>query len=119
LQSDTVEWQLNIRNGQSCLRGIGYKSIARPVIKIISPPRIGILAVQGPSFTYTAGTNVDSFIIEVSGFANGGNGTSIIRVEVSVVGKPPPQQAPAAPDPAPAATRPVDSPSILERRAGS
>ena len=27
LQSDTVEWQLNIRNGKSCLRGIGYKGV--------------------------------------------------------------------------------------------
>jgi hypothetical protein len=109
LQSDTVEWQLNIRNGQSCLRGIGYKSVARPVIKIIFPPRIGNLAVQGPSFTYTAGTNRDSFSIEVSGFANGGNGTSTIRVVVSIIGEPPQQQAPVSPDRAPpAAAQSVD-----------
>jgi hypothetical protein len=120
LQADTVEWQLIIRNGQSCLRGIGYKSVARPVIKIVSPPRVGNLAVQGPSFTYTAGTIKDSFSIEVSGFANGGNGSSTIRVVVSVIGEPPPQQAPATPDRAPpAAARPVDSPSVPEDRAGS
>jgi hypothetical protein len=98
LQSDTVEWQLNIRNGQSCLRAIGYGKVAHPVIKVVSPPHVGNLAVQGPSFTYTAGMNGDSFDIEVSGFTNGGNGTSTIRVVVSVAGGPPPHQAPTSPD---------------------
>jgi hypothetical protein len=119
LQSETVEWRL-IRNGHSCLRGIRYPSVAHPVIKIISPPRVGNLTVQGPSFTYTAGKNSDSFSIEVSGFANGGNGASTIRVVVSVIGEPPPQQAPASPDRAPpAAAQSVDSslvPSVDSNR---
>jgi hypothetical protein len=109
MRSDTVEWQLNIRIGQSCLRPIGYRTVAHPVIKIISPPRVGNLIVQGPSFTYTAGKNSDSFSIEVSGFANGGNGTSTIRVVVSIIGEPPPQQAPTPPDRPPDAAQSVDS----------
>ena len=108
LQSDAVEWQLNIRNGQSCIRGIGYGWVAHPIIKIVSLPRGGNLTMQGPSFTYTAGKNSDSFSIEVSGFANGGNGTSTIRVVVSVIGEPSPQQAPASPDRPPAAAQSVD-----------
>jgi hypothetical protein len=109
LQSDAVEWQLNIRNGQSCIRGIGYGWVAHPIIKIVSLPRVGTLSVQGPSFTYTAGTNRDSFSIEVSGFANEGNGTSTIRVVVSIIGQPPQQQAPVSSDRAPpAAAQSVD-----------
>jgi hypothetical protein len=67
LQSDTVEWQLKTRIGQSCIRGIRFRNVAGPVVKIISPPSFGKLAVLGPSFSYTAGTDVadkDSFSFE-------------------------------------------------------
>jgi hypothetical protein len=83
LQSDTVEWQLKTRIGQSCIRGIRFRNVAGPVVKIISPPSFGKLAVLGPSFSYTAGTNVadkDSFSFEVSGFISGGSGTSTVHV---------------------------------------
>ena len=110
LQSDTVEWRLNIRNGQSCISGIRQWRVANPVIKVVSLPRVGNLAVQGPSFTYTAGMNGDSFDIEVSGFTNGGNGTSTIRVVVSIAGGPPSHQAPTSPDrAAPVAAQSADS----------
>jgi hypothetical protein len=75
LQSDTVERQLKTRIGQSCIRGIRFRNVAGPVVKIISPPSFGKLAVLGPSFSYTAGTDVadkDSFSFEISGFMSGG-----------------------------------------------
>ena len=74
LQSDTVEWQLKTRIGQSCIRGIRFRNVAGPVVTIISPPSFGKLAVLGPSFSYIAGTDVadkDSFSFEVSGFISG------------------------------------------------
>ena len=92
LQSDTVEWQLKTRIGQSCIRGIRFRNVAGPVVKIISPPSFGKLAVLGPSFSYTAGTDVadkDSFSFEVSGFMSGGSGTSTVHVVVSIIGAPP------------------------------
>ena len=92
LQSDTVEWQLKTRVGQSCIRGIRFRNVAGPVVKIISPPSCGKLAVLGPAFSYTAGTDVadkDSFSFEVSGFLSGGSGTSTVHVVVSIIGAPP------------------------------
>ena len=83
LQSDTVEWQMRTRVG---LRGIRLKLVANPTITIISPPRFGALSVQGPSFSYTPGTNFgdeDSFVLEVAGSIRKASGVSIIRVAVS------------------------------------
>jgi len=69
LQSDTVEWEMKTGVGQSCIRGIRFKLVANPVIKIITQPRFGALTLQGPSFSYTAGADFqeDSFTVEVSG----------------------------------------------------
>jgi hypothetical protein len=107
LQSDTVEWHLKTRIGQSCIRGIRFRSVAGPVVKIISPPRFGKLTLLGPSFSYTAGTDVadkDSFSIEVSGFMTGGRGSSTIHVVVSTIGAPPmsSEAGPESPNGAPA-----------------
>jgi hypothetical protein len=92
LQSDVVEWQLKTRIGQSCIRGVRFKNVVDPVIKVISAPRLGKLTLLGPAFSYTAGldgADEDSFSIEVSGFVIGGRGTSIIHVAVSIIGNPP------------------------------
>lgn len=86
LQSDTVEWEMKSRVGQSCIRGIRYKLVANPVIKIVTPPRFGSLTLQGPSFSYTTGANFqqeDSFTIEIFGSIGGMSGTSIINVLIS------------------------------------
>ena len=86
LQSDIVEWQMRTRIGQSCRRGIRFKLISNPAIKVVSPPRFGTLTVQGPSFSYTAGPDFrdeDSFTIEVSGSKGKVTGSSTIRVAVS------------------------------------
>jgi hypothetical protein len=104
LQSDTVQWQIKARIGQSCRRGVRFKLISNPVITIISPPRFGALTVQGPSFAYTAGPDFrdeDSFTLEVSGFIRRVSGTSTIRVAVSNIdgANPPPNIDGANPPP--------------------
>jgi len=86
LRSDTIEWQMKTRIGQSCIRGIRFGNVANTVIKIISPPRFGELRLWGPSFSYKASNdfrNEDSFVIEVSGSIGRVAGTSIIRVAIS------------------------------------
>jgi hypothetical protein len=86
LQSDTVEWQMSAHFGETCRRGVRFKLISNPTIKIIASPQFGSLTVQGPSFSYTAGPDFhdqDSFRVEVSGFIGHAGGTSTVHVAVS------------------------------------
>jgi hypothetical protein len=86
LQSDTVECQMSARFGETCRRGVRFKLISNPTIKVIAPPEFGSLTLQGPSFSYTAGSDFhdqDSFTIEVSGFIGQASGDSFIHVTVS------------------------------------
>ena len=55
LQSDTVEWQMKAHFGETCRRGIRFKLISNPTIKVVASPEFGSLTVQGPSFSYTVG----------------------------------------------------------------
>jgi len=110
LQSDTVEWQMRAHIGERCVRGVRFKLVANPVLKIISPPRFGELTLQGPSFSYTAGANFqeeDSVTVEVSGSIKRVIGTSTISVVVSNIDAPPVRGPPASglpiPPPAPPA----------------
>jgi len=120
LRSDTVEWEMKTRIGQSCIRGVRFNNVANPVIKIISPPRFGELSLLGPSFSYKAGTGFqseDTFTLEVSGSVGRVAGTSTIRVVVTSFGEPPapssaaPAQGsrPLAPTPVPIPGRPAES----------
>ena len=115
LRSDSIEWQMKTRIGQSCIRGIRFSNVASPVIKIISPPRFGELTLLGPSFSYKAGTdfrNEDLFVIEVSGSIGRVAGTSTIRVAISsfdapkaqALEQPPIQDVRPSPQPVPEAT---------------
>jgi hypothetical protein len=93
LRSDTVEWQMKTRVGETCRRGVRFKLISNPTIKVIASPHFGNLTLQGPSFSYTAGPNFydeDSFTIEVSGFIQYKSGSSTINVKVSNSGAAPP-----------------------------
>ncbi|MGA9247777.1 MAG: Ig-like domain-containing protein [Candidatus Acidiferrales bacterium] len=86
LQSDTVEWQMKAHFGETCRRGIRFKLISNPTIKVVASPEFGSLTVQGPSFSYTVGPDFhdqDSFTVEVSGFIGQATGTSTIHVTVS------------------------------------
>ncbi len=57
LQSDTVEWQMSARSGETCRRGVRFRLISNPTIKVIASPEFGSLTLQGPSFSYTAGSD--------------------------------------------------------------
>jgi hypothetical protein len=91
LQSDTVEWRIGIASGQSCVRGMRFSNVTNLTINLTSPPQSGQVTLAGPGFRYTAKTNFqgeDSFVLGISGTINRVNGTSTIRVLVSVVGTP-------------------------------
>jgi hypothetical protein len=117
LRSDTVEWQMSTRVGETCRRGVRFKLISNPTIKVISSPHFGNLTLQGPSFSYTAGLDFhdqDSFTIEVSGFVGKANGSSTIHVTVSnFAAAIPPRPAPHLPPAAPASNL-APTPGALE-----
>jgi hypothetical protein len=88
LASDTVEWTMSVGRGQSCVRGLrGYLVATLDSISLISPPASGQVKLEGPAFLYRANPDFrgqDSFVMSVSGKLNRINGTSTIRVVVSV-----------------------------------
>jgi hypothetical protein len=109
LQSDTVEWRMKIRSGQSCLHGVRFNDVAIDTINLISPPQFGQVTMPGWSFSYTAKSDFqgeDSFAVGVSGAIKRVSGTSTIRIVVSIVGTPQtpglavPRNRPPAPAPA-------------------
>ena len=90
LNSDAVEWTLQIVSGQTCLRGLNHGVIRIDGVKLVSPPRSGQVTVKGPGFSYQANSNFegqDAFILQVSGTSVRTRGTSDINVAVSVVAK--------------------------------
>jgi len=90
LNSDAVEWTLQIVSGQTCLRGLNHGVIRIDGVKLTSPPRSGQVTVKGPGFSYQAKSNFegeDAFILQVSGTSVRTRGTSDINVTVSVVAK--------------------------------
>src|SRR3974377_1654375 len=75
-QSDTVEWQMNIASGQSCIRGIRFSNVINPAITIISPPKFGQLTLLRPAFSYAAKSDFrgeDFFTFGVAGEAHNGD----------------------------------------------
>ena len=52
LKSDTVEWQMTIRPGQNCVRGVRFSNVVIDTIKIISAPQFGKVALLGSGFSY-------------------------------------------------------------------
>ena len=117
LTSDLVNWSMKIGSGQSCVRGLRFNNVAIESLQLVSPPRIGQVTLQGPSFTYVAKSDYagqDSFDVLVTGTINRSRGSSTVRVSVSV-GNPAagPILHDRAPDPiaapAPAAPTTVDN----------
>jgi Bacterial Ig domain len=59
-------------------------------VKLIAPPQSGQVAIQGPSFSYTAKPDFqgeDEFTLRVSGTNVRMRGVSDVKVTVSVVSK--------------------------------
>jgi hypothetical protein len=90
LNSDAVEWTIQIVTGQRCLRGLNHGVIRIDAVKLTSLPQSGQVTVKGPGFSYQANSNFegrDAFILQVSGTSVRTRGTSDIHVTVSVVAK--------------------------------
>jgi hypothetical protein len=90
LNSDAVEWTIQIVSGQRCLRGLNHGVIRIDAVKLTSLPQSGQVTVKGPGFSYQANSNFegrDAFILQVSGTSVRTRGTSDINVAVSVVAK--------------------------------
>jgi len=89
LESDTVEWHMEIRSSDSCVRGVRFSYVWNAAVRLISPPQSGQVTLIGPGFSYTAKSDFrgeDSFVVGVSGFKNKASGYSTIRLIVTVVG---------------------------------
>lgn len=87
LNSDVVEWVMQIVSGRSCIRGLNYGPVVIDEVKLVSPPQSGQVALIGPGFSYTAKPNFqgqDAFTLQVSGSMIRIRGTSEIKVLVSV-----------------------------------
>src|SRR3954463_8830476 len=54
LKSDTVEWEMKIASGQTCIRGLRSGAVSSSTVEIISPPQSGKVTVLGPGFSYKA-----------------------------------------------------------------
>jgi hypothetical protein len=89
LETDTVEWRMKIRSGESCVRGVRFSYVWNATVSLVSPPQSGQVTLVGPGFSYTAKSDFrgeDSFVVGVSGSKNKTSGFSTIRIVVSVVG---------------------------------
>jgi hypothetical protein len=92
LASDTVEWQLRIVSGQSCVQRIRFHAVENiTTIDLISSPQFGqVTVLDHVAFTYMAKPDFqgqDSFSLQVSGAIKKVNGTSTIRIVVSIIGR--------------------------------
>jgi hypothetical protein len=87
LNSDAVEWAMQIVSGRSCIRGLNYGAVRIDEVKLLTPPQSGQVTLTGPGFSYAAKPNFqgqDIFTLQVSGSMLRIRGTSEIKVLVSV-----------------------------------
>jgi hypothetical protein len=86
LNSDAVEWAMQIVSGRSCIRGLNFGSVIVDDVKLVSPPQSGKVALVGPGFSYTAKSNFQGQRLHPAGFGLHGPHprTSEIKVLVSV-----------------------------------
>jgi hypothetical protein len=87
LQSDTVQWLMQIHAGQSCVRGVRFGNVAFDKINLISPPHYGQVTLLGSGFSYRAKSDFqgEEFICYgVSGAIKKVSGTSTIHIVVSL-----------------------------------
>jgi hypothetical protein len=90
LSSDAVDWTMQISSGRSCTRGLKLGPVNISDVKLIAPPKSGQVAIQGPSFSYTAKPDFqgeDDFTLQVSGTIVRMRGESDVKVTVFVVSR--------------------------------
>ena len=88
LNSDAVEWTMQIASGTTCTRGLKHGSTNITDVKLIAPAQAGKVDIKGPSFSYTAKEDFrgqDEFTVQVSGTMVRIAGVSDIKVRVSVL----------------------------------
>jgi hypothetical protein len=88
MSSDTIEWSMIIRTGESCVRGIRYGAAIVDEVKLVTTPQFGQVTLQGTAFYYQAAPEfhgADAFALSVSGKVNQIPGSSTIRVLVSIM----------------------------------
>ena len=89
LESDRVEWSMNITSGQSCIRGLRFSNVVLDGTQLIVPPKKGKLKLYSLGFSYKAGSDFegeDFFAIGVSGMINRLHGNSTIHIVVRSAG---------------------------------
>src|ERR1700674_5442001 len=87
LASDAVTWSMTVGSGHSCVRGLRSQYVTLDNTKLIVPPQSGQVKLDGPGFVYKSNTEFrgeDFFVISVTGKLNKINGSSTIRIVVSV-----------------------------------
>jgi len=85
LMSDTIYWSMRSKAGQDCVRGLRGGAMILKSVELITAPKFGDVAVNGPSFVFTANPDAageDSFSLKMSGSINGLEGTSMIVIRV-------------------------------------
>jgi hypothetical protein len=90
LNSDAVEWTMQIASGTTCIRGLKIGPANVTDVEVTAPPESGRVEIKGPSFSYSAKEDFegqDDFTLHVSGTIIRKAGVSDIRVIVSVVPK--------------------------------
>jgi hypothetical protein len=121
LVADTVNWSMKVGSGQNCLLGVRYGKVQLEKMTLVSPPRSGLVVVQGSAFTYVPKKGFqgdDSFDLKVAGQIQKVPGASTIHVVVSV-GSATKMSAPVQPAaPAPTATADTAGRTVPVPRSG-
>jgi Bacterial Ig domain len=89
LREDTVNWQMTIVKGHSCIRGLRFGNVEFDELKLVSPPQFGEVVLQGSGFIYSPKAHFrgrDAFSLMVVGVIDGRRGSSTIQVTVSDAG---------------------------------
>jgi hypothetical protein len=87
LNSESVDWNIVIPSGRTCLHGLRTGAMLIKSVAISAPAKFGEAIVQGYGFSYEAPPDFkgeDSFAVTLVGTNRGISGNSIIRVHVSV-----------------------------------
>jgi hypothetical protein len=86
LQSDIVEWSMVVGRGSECIQGLRGKTMVLESVSVLEQPKTGQIVLQGPSFRYSAGTDigVDTFKLAIVGESKRMHGSSIVNVNVQI-----------------------------------
>jgi hypothetical protein len=90
LESDIVDWSMEISVDKNCIRGFRLGHVVLEEVKLVVPAQFGQLTFHGFGVSYKAGPDFqggDSFTVVVSGRMNRKRGSSTIHVVISSAGE--------------------------------